>query len=65
VAHFEINQPVHTRAGSGLILETWKHGHAITIITVSTKGFTGNVNRVDALNQGWDQALRLQYMASV
>jgi hypothetical protein len=38
---------------------------AITVITVSTKGFAVNVNRVDALNQGWDQDLRLQYMASV
>lgn len=65
MAHFEINQPVHTRAGIGLILEASKHGHAITIITVTTKGFTVNVNRVDALNQGWDQKPRLQYMASV
>jgi hypothetical protein len=38
---------------------------AVTVITVSTKGFAVNVNRVDALNQGWDQDLRLQYMASV
>jgi hypothetical protein len=38
---------------------------AITVVTVSTKDFTVNVNRVDALNSTWDQDLRLQYMASV
>jgi hypothetical protein len=38
---------------------------AITVVTVSAKDFTVNVNRVDALNSGWDQNLRLQYMASV
>jgi len=39
--------------------------YAVTVISVTTKGFTVNVNRVDALNQGWDQDLRLQYAASV
>jgi H-type lectin domain len=38
---------------------------AITVISVTTQGFTVNVNRVDALNQGWDQNLRLQYTASI
>ena len=38
---------------------------AITVTSVTTKGFTVNVNRVDALNQGWGQDLQLQYAASV
>jgi hypothetical protein len=38
---------------------------AITVISVTTQGFDVNVNRVDALNQGWGQNLRLQYTASV
>jgi hypothetical protein len=38
---------------------------AITVVTVSAKDFTVNVNRVDALNSGWDQNLRLQNMATV
>jgi hypothetical protein len=38
---------------------------AITVTSVTTEGFTVNVNRVDALNQGWGQALQLQYTASV
>jgi hypothetical protein len=37
---------------------------AITVISVTTQGFAVNVNRVDALNQGWGQNLRLQYTAS-
>jgi hypothetical protein len=38
---------------------------AITVTSVSTQGFTVNVNRVDMLNGGWDQNLRLHYTASV
>ena len=37
---------------------------AITVVTVTTTSFTVNVNRVDMLNGGWDQNLRLQYTAS-
>ena len=45
----------------GTIADTF----AITVISVTAQGFAVNVNRVDALNQGWDQNLRLQYTASV
>jgi H-type lectin domain len=38
---------------------------AVTVTAVTTENFTVSVNRLDALNQGWDQNLRLQYMASV
>jgi hypothetical protein len=38
---------------------------AITVVTVTTKDFIVNVNRVDALNSGWDQNLRLVYTATV
>src|SRR5262245_43668271 len=37
---------------------------AITVTVVTTTSFTVNVNRVDMLNGGWDQNLRLQYTAS-
>ena len=37
----------------------------IAVTSVTTKGFTVNVNRLDALNSGWDQNLRLQYIASL
>jgi hypothetical protein len=50
-----------TNYAPGTIADTF----AVTVISVTTKGFTVNVNRVDALNQGWDQDLRLQYAASV
>lgn len=45
----------------GNIADTF--GTAVTSVT--TKGFTVNVNRLDALNSGWDQNLRLQYIASL
>jgi hypothetical protein len=45
----------------GTIADTF----AITVISVTPQGFIVNVNRVDQLNGGWDQNLRLQYSASV
>ena len=50
-----------TNFAPGSIADTF----AITVISVTTQGFDVNVNRVDALNQGWGQNLRLQYTASV
>jgi hypothetical protein len=38
---------------------------AITVTAVATDSFTVSVNRVDALNEGWSQNLRLQYVASL
>ncbi|WP_157347054.1 H-type lectin domain-containing protein [Bradyrhizobium pachyrhizi] len=46
---------------TGNIADTF--GIAVTAVT--EKGFTVNVNRLDALNGGWDQNLRLQYIASL
>ena len=38
---------------------------ALTVISVTTQGFSVNVNRIDALNGGWGQNLRLGYTAAV
>ena len=50
-----------TNYAPGTIADTF----AITVISVTPHGFSVNVNRVDQLNGGWDQDLRLQYTASV
>ncbi|MEA2875463.1 MAG: hypothetical protein QOF14_659 [Hyphomicrobiales bacterium] len=50
-----------TNFPAGTIADTF----AITVVSVTATGFTVNVNRVDALNGGWAQNLRLGYTASV
>ena len=50
-----------TNYPAGTIADTF----AITVISVTTSGFSVNVNRVDALNQGWSQNLRLAYSAAM
>jgi hypothetical protein len=50
-----------TNYAPGSIADTF----GLAVISVSTTGFAVNVNRLDALNSGWDQNLRLQYIASL